>query len=426
MPWSSPFFARYPELKSPYDAYVSDTSGSIAEKRTILLQAILPDLVKRRKRQQALQSMSAAANTDLDFSQAFLDPPAPPFPLHAAGQVGQPALNDFLALEKQGLSVQFFGSETATGDIIRFPDIASNLDYAPLGNPLPANPTAGAAISGVWSGYLEAPESGFFNLRIEADPGATVTLRLDDEPVTLAQSGTLWSSASPIELRAGALYLLKLTVEKVRDVVGVQWEWEPKGQGRAVIPARYLYPEERFEAFNRAYVRFLKAASLVTGLGLTANEMAYFATHSDYHIRDKGWLNVLSVSGNPSAETASKLLKPFEALLDFARIKREISSGDESLLNALKDPAMDTQNSDSLLLTITRWNQTSFNDVIDRFSGIDGLGHFDLFRRVYDALALVQKMGISAKSLIQATTNEPTSDIGARFASRPARPLRRR
>jgi hypothetical protein len=39
-----------------------------------------------------------------------------------------------------------------------------------------------------------------------------------------------------------------------------------------------------------------------------------------------------------------------------------------------------------------------------------GLGHFDVFRRVYDAFALIGKMGISASALIQATTNEPTGN----------------
>jgi hypothetical protein len=117
------------------------------------------------------------------------------------------------------------------------------------------------------------------------------------------------------------------------------------------------------------------------------------------------------VSDDPPAETAPKFLEPFQALLDFARIKTEVSPGDESLLNVLKEPKMAAQNSDSLLFTITRWNRTSFNDVIGHFSGkIEELGHFELFRRVYDALALVQKMGISAKSLIQATTNEPATD----------------
>src|SRR5205823_6631151 len=164
----APFFARYLELQSPYKDYVADTTHSTTEKRSNLLKVILPELVQRRKGQQALQSVSAVANTDLAFTQAFLDPPAAPFPLHATGDANQPALGDLLALETPGLSVQFFANDTATGAIINSPDIATMLDYAPavggVGNPLPANPTPGAAISGIWDGYLEAPESGFFNL----------------------------------------------------------------------------------------------------------------------------------------------------------------------------------------------------------------------------------------------------------------------
>jgi hypothetical protein len=205
----SPFFARYPELQAPYDTYVADTIHSAADKRSTLLKTILPELVERRKRQQALQSVSAVATTDLTFTQAFLDPPAAPYPLHAVDHGDQPALNDLLALETPGLSVQFFANDTATGLIIPAPDIASKLDYAPaaggVGNPLPANPTPGAAISGVWRGYLEAPESGFFNLRIEADAGTTVTLLLDGKEVRPTQSAAPWVNADPIELRAGTL-----------------------------------------------------------------------------------------------------------------------------------------------------------------------------------------------------------------------------
>lgn len=432
----NPFFARYPELQSPYNAYVADSTHSVTEKRSNLLKAILPELVQGRKQQQALQSVSAVANTDLAFTQAFLDPPAAPFPLHAAGHADQPALNDVLALETPGLSVQFFANDTATGAIIPAPDIASNLDYAPavggVGNPLPANPTPGAAISSVWRGYLEAPQSGFFNLRIEADTGAKITLQLQDDkgrPVTLTQDlsdATLWRNTGPIELRAGTLYVVRLTVEKVRNLVRVEWDWEPKGQGRAVIPARYLYPATLFDRFQETYVRFLKAASLAMGLNLTANELAYFATHADYQINEQGqidsngqgWLNALPNAdnlhfANPADAAIAKnvnaaLLTPLRALLDFARIKADISPSDESLLAVLKDPA--TQTTDSLLFTITRWNQTSLNDVLAHFSGNAGLGHFDLFRRVYDAFALIQKMGVSAKVVIQATTNEPMGD----------------
>jgi hypothetical protein len=413
---TGPFFARYPELLTAYTAYVTDAAHSISEKRTLLLKAILPELIKRQKRQQVVQAVSAVAGTDLAFTQLVLDAPAAPFPLHAAGDAIQPALNDYLALEEAGLSVQFFASDTAAGPVIPSGKITADLDYAPLvggqGNALPANPTPGASISGIWSGYLEAPESGFFNLRIEADADATPTLMLDGNAVSLVQNATLWVNSGPIELRAGSLYPITLTVEKVRHVMRVQWEWEPKGQGRADIPARYLYPAVPFESFRQAYVRFLKTASLAEGLTLSANELAFFATHTDYAVAGDGWLNALPVDGDPAPGTASALLKPFQALVDFAGIKAEISPDDESLLNVLKDPTAATQNADSLLFNITRWNPTSLNDALSQFgSNIAGLGHFDIFGRVYDAFALVQTIGVSAKALIQATTNDPTADI---------------
>ena len=60
----APFFAAYPELLPLYDAYVT-SSDSVEKKRTDLLEAFLPQLKKRRKRQQALQLLSATAETDI-------------------------------------------------------------------------------------------------------------------------------------------------------------------------------------------------------------------------------------------------------------------------------------------------------------------------------------------------------------------------
>ena len=441
----NPFFARYPELESPYDAYIADTTPthSVAKKRGELLKTILPELIRRQKRQQVLQSVSAVAKTDLAFAQAFLDPPAAPFPLHAVGHNDRPAVNDLLALETAGLSVRFFSNDTAGGPpISNVPEIAANLDYAPPNgesdNPLPANPTPGASISGIWRGHLEAPENGFFNLRVEADIGATVTIQLDDKHIaltqTLAQTATMWENAERLELRAGTLYPLSLTVETVRDDLHVQWEWEPRGQGREIIPPRYLYPATSFERFQDIYVRFLKAASLATGLGLTTSELAHIAVQPAYRITALGqldstgqnWLNALPNADNlhlldpGDAAIASNLnaalLAPLRAILDFARIKAAISPRDESLLDVLRDPTMATQNPNGLLFTITRWNQPALNEVVALFGGnVAGLNDFELFEKVYDALTLMQKLGVSAKALIEATGNEPTGETIRKF-----------
>ncbi|HEX2852658.1 MAG TPA: neuraminidase-like domain-containing protein [Opitutaceae bacterium] len=410
-----PFFERYGELRPGFDAYVGDMASPIAVKRRELIKSLLPELKARKKRQQALQTLAAIAGTDLAFTQTFVAPPAGLMPFHASNRANQPAVEDLLGVESAGLSVRFFASDTAGGPVLGTPSIASNLDYAPAAegseNSLPANPTPGAAISGIWSGRLETPDNGFFNFHIAADADATVTLILNGAPVALLENNDVWSNADAIELQAGVLNTIELTVEKVTDRLSVQWEWAPKGQGRTVIPSQCLYPETTFAAFQATYVRFLKIASLAAGLRLTAGELNFLATRTDYEVGGEGWLNALAVEGAPDAATAIALLTPLEALLDFARIKSEISPDDESLLTILNNPAAATASVDGLLLTLTRWDTTSLTDVLARFgAGIAGLGNFGMFCRVYDALTLAQLMGLSAQALLSATTNNPTGD----------------
>ncbi|HEX7312611.1 MAG TPA: neuraminidase-like domain-containing protein [Pyrinomonadaceae bacterium] len=401
------FFARFPELKPLYDAYVASADPPDV-KRGALLAAFRPELSRRRKRQQVLQRFSAAANTDLDFTQAVLDAPSAPYPLHADGDAGQPALNDVLALGTQGLAAQFFFSDTATGPVGLAVPAAANLDYASGGgNPLPANPTPGAAVSGIWTGRVEAPETGFHNFVIEADAGATVTLSLGGQARALTRNGNVWRNNDSLELKAGTLYELVLTVNKVTDALSVKWE-TPK-RPREVLTARHLYPPSIFPPFNAAYVRFLKAASLAQGLRLSASELTRFATDADYQVAGDGWLNVLAVAGDPAPATAAALLKPLRDLLDYARIKAELSPGDDALITALADPT--AASGGGALQDLTRWDTKSLDALLSHFGGdVAGLTHFDQFRRAFDAFALARGMGISAGALIRATTNEPAGD----------------
>ncbi|MFH0344546.1 MAG: neuraminidase-like domain-containing protein [Chromatiales bacterium] len=402
--WS--FFDRYPELLPLYEAYVA-SNDPVEQRRSDLLANFLPELKRRRKHQQALQVISATAKTDLRFTSAVLDDAAV---LHAAANHTRPALDDLMAVETAGLSAEFFFRDTATGSVDRTSDVEANLTYsATRTNKLPANPVPGA-ISGIWSGYIEAPENGFFNLRIDADAGATVTLILDGTTANLAPNGTVWSNTAPIELRAGTLYAITLKVEKVKDTLSVRWE--STGRGREIIAPRYLYSATLQDRLRVVYICFLKAASLASSLRLTAAETVHFASHADYRIGGQGWLNSLPVTGSPDNDTAIALLAAFSALLDFARIKGELAPDDERLLSILKDPAAATQSEDGLLLTLTRWTVDSlFTFLVIRFGKvIADLSHLDTFRRVYDAHAPVKTMGIpAAAALVKATTNEPNA-----------------
>ena len=129
----APFFTAYPELAPLYAAYVA-SSDPVQAKRQALLDNFLPVLKNKRKQEQALASVTSAADTDAGFATALLQDPAV---LHADADPSAPgAVADLTAIETQ------------------------------------------APITGAWSGYLTVPQDGFYDFQVAADPGATVTLEI--------------------------------------------------------------------------------------------------------------------------------------------------------------------------------------------------------------------------------------------------------
>jgi hypothetical protein len=417
------FFATHQELVSQQEAYLS-ANDSLEQRRTLLLQSFLPELKHRRKRQQALAAISAAAKTDITVASALLDDKTV---LNSAATPDEPALDDLTVMETAGLSARMFSDETVGGEGVQpdqVSDAEANLAYPPTGPAaLPFNPA-----SVIWTGYLEAPENGFYNFTIE--PGAqggtgptTATLTLNDENRPITKEGEVWSNTTPIELRAGTLYPITFQLENI--TAGLKVRWQTKGRGWEVIPPTYLYSDTLVSRLRTTYLRFLKGASLTAGLKLKATEIAYFAAAETYHINGRGWLNSLPVAGNADTTTSIALLKPLEALLDFAALKARLSPNDERLLTVLKDPLATIETADtnaetdetSLLLTLTRWEGNSLNALLLRFGkSLQGqpdqadrtaLKDLSVFLRINRAFTLVKKIGVSAVALVAATTNEP-------------------
>ncbi|HEX9200977.1 MAG TPA: neuraminidase-like domain-containing protein [Acidobacteriaceae bacterium] len=400
------FFSRLPELKPLYDAWVA-SAGTLEQKRATFLAAFSPELARVRKSQQALQRMATAAGVDVSFAQAILAAARAPLPLHSAADVAKPALVDVTAVGAQGHGARFYFRDTATGTVDGHADVVPRLSYSST-NPLPANPAPGSAISVVLEGRIEAPESGFFNLVITAEPGSTVSLSLAGQAQPLVQLGPVWRNANALELKAGRLYDIVVTVEKVVSTLDVSWE-SPR-RSRETIPPRYLYPPSLFAPFRDVFVRFLKAASLASALKLTGNELAFLAS--------SGWLNTLAVSAPPAAADAAALLDKLEDLLDFARIRKEVSPDDEQLLAILTAPAAATSRRDSLLFTLTHWDTASLDTLLTHFgSTIAGLSDLRLFRRVFDAFQVIQQLGVPAQAAIAAVTNAPDGNLVRSFSA---------
>lgn len=414
---TGPFFARYPELLTLYSDSVNKPVGPDSRRRAIL-DAFLPQLVHQRKRQQAFATLSAVLRVDPALIEAITGDATV---LHAEGDTTRPALDDLTAIEVQGLSAQLFWGPTIVGTPHPEPTPPPTVDYGPQppATPLPTGPAAGEPRSGVWSGFLEAPETAEFTFAVDTD-AKSVTLTLDGTLVDLNRDGTRWLTPEPIALTAGRLSTLRLTVEKVTKQLTLRWQ--STGRGWEIVPGRRLYPATAVDSLRATYARALKAASLATTTKLTASEFAYLAVA--HRVADEGWLNALRTS-DPNRPRASdpadrgtdvELTAALHALLAFAALKAELSPDDERFLTVLKHPAATNADATSPLLQLTGWQSTSLDLLLTRFGRTRAdLAHIETFARVHDAYALLTKLGTSAATAITATTNDPTPEVAAAF-----------
>jgi hypothetical protein len=127
-----------------------------------------------------------------------------------------------------------------------------------------------------------------------------------------------------------------------------------------------------------------------------------------------GWLNALATTGRPDDAPMARLGEVLARLLDFAAMKGAISPDDERLVEALAAPTATQASGESLLLTVTGWNERSLDDLLGRF----GLTRAQLrgiaaFRRIFDAYQLVRASGIPAAALARAACNNPTAETVA-------------
>jgi hypothetical protein len=178
------FFTRYPELENAYSIAVVKPP---ADRHSAFLAEFQPDLARKRKRQQALQRLSAAAWVDLPFTQTILDPSAPPYPLRAAGPQNGPALDDVVALDTAGLAAEFFFRDTATEPIDESRETEANLAVY---RSWPAHHTTSNSAS-----HRSTPTASDW---ITSEPARTASI-----PASPAASRPSWSSRFPTTLRGG-------------------------------------------------------------------------------------------------------------------------------------------------------------------------------------------------------------------------------
>ncbi len=399
------FFDRFPDLEALYTAFAT-SPDPLEARMSALLADFLPALRRKLKRQAVRQIASGQIGAELALTDALLEQPDL---LHAAADPADPLIADFLNVETSGASVDYFFADTAAGA----PDLSSEavpgIDYGPGQNTLPANPAGGgAAISGVWRAYLDVPDTGPYNLIVESEAGADVTLALDGAPVALAEADGVWQNQEPVALEAGRLVRLELTAQQVTGRLALKWE--SKGLARESIPARHLAPALYVDRFAAAYIRLLKALSIVEEFDLSAAEITALGAHPDTHIAGAGWLNALPVAPPDGAADGPALLAGFMAALDYHRLKTDLKIRDARLADVLADPAAVTGDGTSLLTWATGWAGDDVTALLARFGlALDDLGHLEHLLRLKRAFDVVKPVGIRAADLLASATNAATA-----------------
>lgn len=396
---ADPFFTRHPELLAPFAAYSTSIQAEDV-RRQDLLNALLPELRRQRKRQQALACAIAASRAGAALIETITGDAGV---LQSAGANPGPVLDDFVAAETGGLTTRFYWAGTVGPTPDLQIDVSAAPNYSLSGPALPANLTApGQPISVRLTGYLEAPETGFCNILVEADVGAAVSLRLDGQSVPVSATGGVWSNQEPIALAAGGLRRFELVVEHTTTACVLQWE--RASRGREVIPSRWLYAETTVATLRTLYGRITKLALLAGGMKLSAVEVADLAKRPEYTIAGKGWANSLPVGA--AGPAPALLLDVLTGLADFARIKAVISPGADDFRSALADLAA-LASDRTRLLALTGWASDSLDALRTHFTlATDAdLVPMAAFARIHDALAVARIMGVSAAALIAGATS---------------------
>lgn len=416
------FFARFPELSPLYDAYLKSEEENDDVRRRTVLDALLPRLVRDRKRQQALATLAATVNVDPLLARVIADNPlvlqANDDAASAGDPAARPALDDLVGVDNQGLtSVWTWGATPADPagttllPIVQVPSGAIN--FGPKTTLLPQGPVPGA-VSVVLKGYLEAPEAAGFLLAVDTD-AAAVSLLLDGQELVLDPDGTSWQTSNPLELQAGQFVAITVTASAAATRLALRWA--RPGIGWEVVPARWLYPDAAMSALQATYTRVMKVASLSVAAKLTGAELAYVGGREELRWAGHGWCNLLPVAGpSRDAETEKAVLDGARELFTLARLKARYAPDDESLLGVLIDPERILRDGTKPLETLLGWPAKPLDSLLGRFkiSRAD-LANVSVMSRVGRAMDIVRALGISESAAIAAITNEPSSEVVAAF-----------
>ena len=305
------------------------------------------------------------------------------------------------------------------------------------------NPNKPATVNSArLEGYLEVPADGPYKFTALL-PGNTpsVALQFDFMTTPLAMSAGV-SSGTPAtfpfsgatQLKAGIPYHFTVDFQNLGGgdaQLLVQGESLPLG----TLDQLTLYPETSVQRYNRAQILLAKTLQLIKGFKLDENEVAHIATHA----ADFGNVSFSALptqSADDSTAGAQQLFGQFLRLANYADLRNGPAGGTDGLIDVFQNarqaiPAsplppnttalqLATQNFYQPIANLTRRDVATIRNVITQLWGAaviqttttaTGSLQFNVaplvndlgFRRLWDALQMVQTLGVQPQMLGQTT-----------------------
>jgi hypothetical protein len=362
---------------------------------------------------------------------------------------GAPLLDAFTSVAAAGLSVTATDATGAPVPLTGEQQTAPSATTDKLGLP---SAVARVALDG----YLRVPTAGSYRFVVSFTASAdTAELYVGDGPEPLLQAAAGGGSADAyLDLRAGVPYRVTLlaagapaagtgTPGPLEGTVGVRVAGDALPLGP--LNRLPLLPKAAADRFARAHLRLAKALRLVGGQGLTERELRYLRGHRhDFDNLDLGTLPTAPADAGAGAALFGWLRR----LLAYVGLRADMAGGADDLVgvfelahrrlpgsaaaSAADAAAKALADLCEKLATLTRRDAATVAKVCQQLelkaSATAAAGDYQVdapgladergLRRLWDALVVVERLGLGAAAASAAAT--PTPDAGVAHQLRDA------
>jgi peptidoglycan hydrolase-like protein with peptidoglycan-binding domain len=393
-------------LKSE-DFFGAGVTTTPSQKRVYLLQQILPFLQTKLTRQAILQAMTTQTSGDAALIEALLT--NSDF-LALPDANARSLMAQFEALGQRGLTREIFDSVDLSGPA-KSKEFVPDVEVTPSEN----------AHSARWYGFIEVPQSGAY--RFYATLGkkdAAVDLRFDAtvDPVVNGNAAKDGDELSGfIELKSGVLYAFTLEASNLQDgafELLVKGETTPKDTLSQLV----LLPQAETDGVAQAYTMLAKALQLVQGLGLSERDIRHILAHpSDFGEVNWRLLPTQETEDTGDPANAVALFNGFVRLMSYAVLKRDLAGGGDDLIAIFERARL--KNPESVLelcqriATLTRRKPDGVQAAATELQ-MTAPEHFAdeaRMERLWQALQIVEKFGVSVASLKTWLTPQPDAAV---------------